>query len=355
MGRPGSTVWRWALVASTVVVPVALAWWLVHDDARSLESLAATASPVLAHPVPASLDTTITATLTGVVGEEQTITGSGLPGVVTGVSLETGVVVTAGQELYTVDTFPVRAWTDPVVLYRDVTPGTRGDDVAALQRFLAVVLQKEPRVTGIADRATRLDVMALERRSGIAQPSGVFSISWVVRANDGLVVDDVDLKLGEAAPGPGDVIAQSSPSLDSLDVQDMSGSSLVLPAGDYTLLRDGKPLQARYEDAAWRIDAGQALTFLVTGDVAVGRVSSEVQVRPVEPPTGLAVPASAVLTDSGLRYCVVVDDDGQWRTVSVVPVGTAPDGAALLEPPEGEPLTQVLVNAGEVGLDPQCP
>lgn len=353
--RAGTTTWKWALVATSVLVPVVLAWWMTKDATGALTSVSTTPAPLLAAAVPASLDTSVAANLEVNVDTAPAIGGSGLPGTVTSVAVTAGTTVTNGSLLYAVNTVPVRAWTDPVVLYRDLSLTASGPDVEAVQRYLVTVTGVQLKVSGRFDAATRSAVVKLERLNGSTSPTGVFLVAWTTRADEQMLVADVDLKPGDPAPTSGQAIARGPAPIRSVDLRDSTGASLGVADGAYTFMVDGRALAVQKAGDSWKSSTSETLGFLGASNLKEGETSVEGRLRPEEPAMGYAIPASAVIADVDGSYCVVEPSGEDWVPRPITPVGSAADGRALLSVADGSELSDVLVNAVEIGLDVTCP
>lgn len=355
-GQRSSGAWKWALVVGAIAVPVGLAWWITQDASDSLTDLSAAPTPLLAAAAPSPITVSVEASLTATIGAPPTLHGSGLPGTVTAVGVEPGAAVRHGDVLYSVDTVPVRAWTSPVVLYRDLSTGLAGDDVKALQRFLGAVLDREVAESGRYDSATRSAVRALELRDGSSRPGGVFHAAWTVRAPRGFIASDVPIRVGDQAPDRQKEIAMAAPSLDGVDLTGADVESALSEGGAYTFMVSGRSIEIEATADGWKVPLDDLADLL--GAEALekkGQTSIEGRLRPAEPIVGLKVPAPAVLAGVDGTSCVLVPDGSGWRAVTVEAIGVDADGSALLAA-EGTPdLGQVLVNAGQLGVKVPCP
>ena len=86
---------------------------------------------------------------------------------------------TEGQTLYAVDNVPVRAITSSTVFYRDLSAGTKGKDVAALQNALHSLGYLNAKADGQWGSATTTAVKAWQHSLGMPQ-SGVIAFGELV-------------------------------------------------------------------------------------------------------------------------------------------------------------------------------
>lgn len=82
-------------------------------------------------------------------------------GTVTKTRVETGGTITSGTLLAHVNGRPVFALALPFDLYRDITPGAQGDDVAALQTALKSIGYYKDKIDGVYNAATSAAITKL--------------------------------------------------------------------------------------------------------------------------------------------------------------------------------------------------
>jgi peptidoglycan hydrolase-like protein with peptidoglycan-binding domain len=187
-GEPGPRPrrrWRRVVAVAAVIVVVAGTAGVLRYGLRTGAPAAASMPP---GPTAALVRTTLVATVTvdGTLshGPARTLVNQ-LSGTVTSVAAE-GRTVRRGDRLYALDTDPVVLLYGPVPAYRTLEPGTRGADVAQLERNLRAL-----RYTGftVDDRYTAGTARAVRRwqrslgleRTGVVEAGRVVFLPGAIR------------------------------------------------------------------------------------------------------------------------------------------------------------------------------
>lgn len=114
-------------------------------------------------------------------------------GRITAIMLEVGQELTSGQALLTIDDTVVVGLATEVPMWRDLTLGDTGADVAALQRELAR-LGQDVTETGALDRATLAAVAEVRGEQG--QPSDVILSGWAWLPGPSVELATISVALG---------------------------------------------------------------------------------------------------------------------------------------------------------------
>lgn len=345
------------LVGVLVIGAVVATWVLVRGSASDLEELTPQDRAVLVPVQETTVDFSAPATLSAQVAPGRSIPAPALTGTVTGVEVAPGDVLSGEEKLYAVDGVPVVAYADEGVLFRPLSRGDRGPDVATAQRFLNSLLDADLDDDGVFGATTRSAVQDYERRIGIQDPTGVLDPGWFAHLpTESFEVAEVDVQAGAPAPAAGQPVATGTASLADVTMTSASAG----PAGAYELLVRGEAVPVeRAEDGSWQVTDLDAAASVVLADAgAVDQVSVTGQVRLLDGQAGQAVPAAAIITDSTDSTCVAATTsstiDGASDLAVVEVLGSSVDGLAQLRPtlPEG---ARVLVNPVPVLGDVTCP
>lgn len=359
MTRRRRTGRRWGPAVATLAVigAVAASWLLTRGADDGLTGLEPEPAAVLAPVESVSVDYSADAALTAELTEGPELPATGLSGTVTEVSLTEGELVTAGQVLYRVGGVPVIAYGGETVLYRPLSSGSRGEDVALAQRLLNQLVDgSNLEDDGVFGAATADAVRAFER-TWTATPSGVFQPEWFsYLPTEEFLVASVEVRLGFPAPAAGEPVAVGSTTLSGVQLSSVTDG----PAGDYEFLVQGESIPVELEaNGTWVIADLQAAITVALAQATPGedRVNLSGRTRLLEGEPGLAVPASAIITDAAGATCVAVADRDTPREadiVAVAVVGSSIDGRAQLNAAVEE-RALVLVNPVQILGDLSCP
>lgn len=352
---------RWsagpAVVTLLVVAAFASSWQLTRAADDGLAGLEPEPAPVMGRVESVTVDYSSDATLSAELVQGPVLAATGLSGTVTGMFLSEGEMVSAGDELYRVDGVPVTAYGGETVLYRSLSIGAHGADVALAQRLLNDLVDGvdlEP--DGVFGATTAAAVRAFER-TWTARPSGTFQPQWfsyVPTAN--FVVASIGIQLGLPVPPVGEPVAVGLTTLSGAQLT----SATAGPPGDYEFFVQGEAIAVeRVADGTWVIDDLRAATTIALSQVAPGdeHVNLSGRTRLVDGELGLAVPASAVVTDAAARTCVAVaerDAPSDADLAAVTVLGSSIDGRAQLSATIEEGAL-VLVNPVQILGDLSCP
>ncbi|VTR75865.1 peptidoglycan-binding domain-containing protein [Cellulomonas hominis] len=291
------------------------------------------------------------------VTEEQDLRTSAA-GTVTASGGGAGTPLMSGTVALRVDDQPVIALRTTVPLYRDLRVGDQGNDVAAVQEELARLgfdvrapAARESTAgpsTARFGATTAAAVRELQRRSGIARPSGELlqaGVLWI--PEDGITPATWDAVPGAAVP-EGGVVGSVAGRLRAVRV---TQSPADLAPGPRTLELFGHRAPLDAEGAV--TEPGFLSAVAATEEYAATRASDSptsatAELALSEPVSALRVPASAVLGLDGTAACV--RSDGQVLPVTLV--GSAL-GASLVVPADGTPAPE-SVDVGPDALGAGC-
>lgn len=284
-------------------------------------------------------DDTRTVAVAPQVADPLTVT-VGDVGRITRSTCATGAVISSGSSPLTVDDRPVIALATSVPLWRDVTPGTKGDDIAALQGEL-VRLGYKVTVDGVVGRSTTTAIKALLTTAGFVRPTGVLaaaSVMWLPAPE--VTVASCEARVGDQTDG--DPLATVGGGLIGLQVTaDLSDAlpgdrvltyhDLTAPVGADGLITDPAFLAA--------LASGPEANLALAGTSALTLPAA--LVTPVEV---VVVPPSALYDLSGSAGCIVAD--GTPRAVTVV---SSSLGQTMVVPADGVVPSRVATNPGQDG------
>ncbi len=351
-GRPRGT-WYTVAVVVLVLGAVAVSWVVTRGSADALAELDPDPVAVSVPVGETVVDFSEPASLSGVPEQAPPVVSSGRSGTVTAVTIGPGDAVASGAPVFAVDGVQVVAYADDAVLFRSLSAGAKGPDVAAAQRVLSVLVPEQAvEATGTMDAATVRLVRAYESALGASSPTGTVDPTWFVHLPyDGYVAQTVEVVAGAPAPAAGEEVLTAAATITEASV---SGTTRG-PAGPYEFLVSGVavPLE-RAEDGTWTVpDLAAAASVLLSGEVpAQGPVRVEGRTRFVDGAPGQSVPGASVVTDESGATCVVLADTRE--PVAVTVLGASLNGAAQLAP-DLPSAVEVLVNPLQVVGDVTCP
>lgn len=252
-------------------------------------------------------------------------------GVVT--SLAPAGPIELGAELFAVDDVPVLAYRGPV-LYRDLSPGAQGADVAALGDYLVELgLLDQAQSDEHFGPATTAAVRRLQDRLGV-DDDGIFRLSYIAyvpeHARD---VAHAVVRLSDAVTA-GTAVLTSEPTVESVvftaaadgaTLDSLAGAELALTLGDRVVDVSGLELTgseaadvtAAVEESVQNGSARPAGGFDTDGVYSGGVL------RVRTPPMAGVVPATAVLIDADGRSCVIAPGPEPLPLTSAIPGGEA--------------------------------
>ncbi len=320
----GKRVWRGILVTL-----LAFAAGVAVADARGVlfpspmhES--ASTQPLHLVPRPVTMRATATGALTVQFQGGREIT-SPRGGTTTQVVVTTGSTVQPGSHVLSVDASPLFAYTAAYPLFRDLSPGDSGDDVAQLRAFLVSVGEVLPAQGARFDAGLARAVRSWRAKVGLPPSAGVprSSLVWIGPAP--VTVGEVVRSVGDPADG---VIFRTARTPQAIAVAE--GARLGWDGQDpAATLRVGS-ITAPYS-------AGSGL---ITEASAVDALAAHLATHPkdqatIESTAGtatLALPAGSILTDAEGDTCVLVAPSDTPLPVTVI--GGAV-GTVYLAPADG--------------------
>lgn len=269
---------------------------------------------------------------------------SGRGGTVTGVAATVGDTLGSGAILGTVDDRPIVGMVATSPLWRDLSEGDAGTDVARLQTFLREVGLYTGPEDGKFGRTTRTAVAAFNTNVGRKDLGGAFSVGTVAW------LGPVPLTVTEVSARPGQVVGVSAPLLRgpdrpvALTVAEPVGGVPADDGGHELVVGD---IRASYVAGSGTVTDPDAVAAVAaalgsTGE-GVGDVVSAV------PRQVLVVPSSAVVVGADGDTCVFTDLDGPGTVVE--PTG---GGLATVELRPDTLVSEVLANPHEVRSEVSC-
>jgi peptidoglycan hydrolase-like protein with peptidoglycan-binding domain len=296
------------------------------------------------------------------------VRSAGATGVVTAVAVTAGDTVDDGVAVYSVDGAPVYAYISPTPLYRPLTVGDSGPDVAAIQGFLARRALLATSQDGRFGPATAAALRAWQRDFGL-KPTGVVDPTRFVRLDAPGVVQTVNLSVGSVAPAIGDALLTLRPGITSLDVTPERDVSL----GDYVVIASAGRATVSFDGRAWTpADPTALLAVLLTGEAqpttdgagtgettpsdGSRHVRLDARLALAQPVAAVVVPPDALIASAtGVRACVWRrEGDTPVRVEGVVVSAITASGAALVDGPSLAGA-DVLLDPAAVLSDATCP
>jgi peptidoglycan hydrolase-like protein with peptidoglycan-binding domain len=306
----------WTVVLAVLIVPVlALAAWAA---VRSFPDPTAAGRAVEALIVPVtSADQTPSAMVTVTVenAEGRSVTSSG-SGTVTRAP-KVGTTLDDGDVALRVDDRPVRAMVSDAPLWRSLSRGDRGDDVARLQEYLAATGYRDAPPDGVFGPGTQSAVAAFNRDAGLPRTAVAFdpaTVLWV-------------------GPRPMEVAV-----VGTSEGTQVSPGTVVLTgpqrAGVVTVAEEQGGIGPDFADGA----------TLLVGEVAVPYVAGSGH---VDDPDDVATVAAALAPQSTGTAQIVADDEQRVRVVPASAIVTGADGTTCVYPQVGAaPVVVQAVGGG---------
>ena len=313
-------------VAAVVAVGAAAAAGLGLPDRGSDASTGSAAAPPKTTKV--TRQTLVdTQTEDGKLGHGDPVTVSGrLRGTLTEVPA-VGATVQRGQALYRVDNTPVVLLYGGLPAYRDLAPGTEGDDVRQFEENLAALGYKGFTVDDEYTASTATAVKAWQGRLGLTK-TGVVELGRVVYAAGPVRVDEHKAATGDPANGALLTCTGTGPVVTvTLEVADQrlavvgAAVTVKLPTGKSV---SGKVVKVEtvITPAQGNAPAGTDLEVTVTPDDAAAleglyQMTVEVGFTAARKEDVLTVPVSALLALAEGGYGLQVVEGSTSRIVAV--------------------------------------
>ncbi|WP_228760217.1 peptidoglycan-binding protein [Pseudactinotalea sp. HY158] len=315
------SVWRIVIIAALWVIPIAAVVVAVPLASQREEASVSVDPPAVVTVGSRSIDNA-TSVEVQVRHAEPVVATAPIGGTVT--TLRAPGPVEVGDQLFSIDGVPVLAYLG-YPLFRDLSYGDRGEDVAGLADFLVTLgLLDEHAADDRYGESVRAAVRALQDDLGV-RVDGVFRAAYVTRMHPELdptvthLVEVGDVVDSGAAVLEGDrpVAAVTITSPEGAALTRLSGEPLVLRFRDVELdLPDARPTGVRAVDLAEEL-AELATRGDITGAGEMGASGSLPEgtiaygggvVALAEPVERGVVPASAVRTDAAGATCLVGAD-----------------------------------------------
>lgn len=255
-------------------------------------------------------------------GDTTAVTVSG--GMVTGVAAP-GTVLHSGDVMYRVDNVPVVFLEGSAVLWRDLTVGSSGDDIAAVEKALRA-LGYDPSGTVTVDSSytslTRAMVKRFQASEGLDE-TGEFAFRSAIMRPGPVVVVDVSVSVGDEVYA-GDVIMTVADTTRAVSFSIDPDQRPLVAVGDEVTVRlpNGDNVPATVSVIASALDADgetYAVTAVVTGEVTESgdRLDVTVSLPVLLEHDVLLVSPSAIIVRDDIGPAVEVLSDG---SVTIVPI-----------------------------------
>lgn len=332
-----------AVVAVGALAPAALglAWGISRSVSSPLRADGPPAPLIVA--VAAAMRDHATPVKVSVVPAAAREAKSAGPGLVTRVAVRVGQRVSAGDPVVAVNDRVRLAFVAPAPLWRDVTLGTRGPDVARLQDFLAARGHEAGSTRGTATAGTLAGIRALNRSLGFGSADGTLhreSLVWI--GPEPLTVAEVAVQPGDAV-GDGTTLIRGPARAAAIAVTE---PDLFTPAGESYVLSVGEA-QTPYVTGSLRIDAREAVAALARA--LRGQAEGSGVIRLAAPERVGTLPVSAIITDGDGRMCLY--DSVTGPPIPVTPIGGSLSAADVTVAWVGR---AVLANPRDVREDLSC-
>ena len=267
-----------------------------------------------------------------------------ISGTVTALWCLPGRPVASGGPVLAVDGQPVVALATAVPLWRDLSVGIKGDDVAAVQKELGRLGHQVPH-TGVYDRATRLAMAKVLSSAGATLPADGqlprSRVVWLPASN--VPVASCDVTLGAPISAGGSVVTVPA-AITKISVKSLPSNAA---PGPRNLVMAGVRVAA---DANGAVTDPKSLAKLTASPLYQAFVSSKgavplrgswvlaapLQVAAVPPSSliGLDATVSCVQTDTATVPVTVVSSMA-GRSLVAFPAGTTPPRTVRVQPGTG--------------------
>jgi peptidoglycan hydrolase-like protein with peptidoglycan-binding domain len=263
-------------------------------------------------------------------------------GTITAVGIGPGSEVTTGTRVMDVDARGVVAYVADSPLYRDISRGVEGPDVATAQSLLTHLGFATGAADGKAGPATEKAIKAFNLAYGYGKSNSVLtlaSLAWVGTVP--ATVNEMSVHLGGQV-APGTELFTTTAALAAITVTEPPGDAL---DGEWALTVNG--VTAPYEPGSGRITDPEAVAAMAATLGAATEGIGTLQLA--TPLTVASVPSSAVVTDATGGTCIFASADAAPTAVEAAggSLGTVDLDLSLV----GEP---VLLNPREVREDLTC-
>lgn len=266
-------------------------------------------------------------------------------GTVTAVPFDYASVLESGTVALVVDDAERVGYTADAPLWRDVTNGARGPDVARAQELLAAWRHFDGTVDGRAGSGTAAAIRAFNTAHGWTSAGTTLRLDSLVYLGSGpFTAVEVVVRPGQVVV-PGDVLA-TGPAR-PLTVVVTEGQA---PVGDSAT--DPHVLEVAGVTVPYVVGSGAITDPALVAQIAEalgGLTEAAARVRLATPQPVATVPASAILTDPDGATCLFTGPDA--APTPVAPVG---GGTTTVQLPADFPATEVLANPRDVLDDPSC-
>lgn len=274
-------------------------------------------------------------------GDEARVSATGT---VTRLDVQPGSVLDAGDVVAHVNDEPVVAYLGDGPLWRDLSPGDEGPDVARVQAYLEALGFDAGTVDGTFGSATAAAVTAFNRAyaTGVSGDTfGLSSVAWIGDAP--LTVSEVVPTVG-AAVGAGETLVRGPAHLASILVSEPPGG---LPGGDGYRVRVGD-FETSYSPGSGAIRDAEAVARIAEELGTSGEGAGTAESTTTRP--AVRVSASSVVVDPTTgKTCVYDAVDGPPIPVTILGGTTM---HADLDP--GVSVTTVLSNPLQMMDRPTC-
>jgi len=349
--RPGRA-WLWTGIGVLVATATFAGGWAAQSVFAPPENLvsedAVTTVEVREGTLASYLDTTVTA-----VSSVSSTAVNRRTGTVTSLDFISGSGVEAGQTVYTVDLLPVSIAEGAVPMYRPISEGAKGEDVAQLQRLLRGLGHFSGSDDGVFGPVTSSAVKQWQKTLGEEQTGTVdlgrliFVAELPARLN---ALDDFQV---------GDVVSGSEPAFDVLNSSATFTANLT--ENQARQVSTGQPVEITSPiESTW---IGSTGTITVDAESGAYRVS----VVPVDGAPICGEDCESLPTDTtgaSLRGRVVLQPEATGAIVPTAAVLSRGDGRAAVVGVDGERIEitvvasadgQSLVEGVEIGTEIRAP
>lgn len=329
-------------VALGIVIPLGLAAAvaLVVAERSPLDS-AAPAAPLVGTIESAQRNNQVNVAI-GVEFADAVSPSTQAGGTITAMGINPGSEVATGTRLMDVDAHGVVAYVADSPLYRDITRGLEGSDVATAQGLLTQLGFDTGPADGKAGPATEKTIKAFNLAYGYGKNNTVLTLASLVWVGTvPATVNEVSVHLGDQV-GPGTELFTTTAALAAITVAEPPGDGF---EGEWALTVNG--VTGPYEPGSGRVTESEAVAAMAA---TLGAVTEGVGTLQLATPLTVAsVPSSAVVTDATGGTCIFASADAAPTPVEASggSLGTVDLDLSLV----GQP---VLLNPREVREDLTC-
>ena len=340
------------IVLGLVAAPLAVLLAVRTGSGGEPSAFQVSASPLLTSPTPRTItdERQVRIMATALPGPE--VAAAPARGTITAVGVAPGDTLTDGAILFQVDGVDRIGFASSVPFYRPISPGTEGSDVAELHRLLVLkgLVEEQPDDPGTATFASGQAIADFAESLGAGRTT-TFDPSWVVfLPSADLVVESVNLKVGQLAPAQGAVIITTPGTVTAARLASGNQEPLnFAPGVEYIAIVDGEEFTV---ETATQSIAGTDLPRLrAPGETERDGIPALIRRR--TPLQALAIPSSSVMTNAAGTLCVWLPEDKGYRAVTVTIAGAR--GGVTNVASGIAAQDEVLANPAQVLEAPQCP